>query len=294
MVICLLNWKQEPIAVRSVEQRVKMNNQSPYTSTFTGSIPRHYDQYLGPMFFEEYAIEVSSRIIPLTVKVALELSCGTGRVTNHIRNVLPATAKLIASDISPDMLAVAREKLHSSNIEWQIIDLQQLPFNEHGIDLVICCFGYMFAQDRAKAFNEAYRVLRPGGMLLISTWDKLEYNEASNVFRKTVKKYFGDSLPETYKLPFSMHDPAIIKKQLLHSGFAKVNADVVEKNSICTTAKEAAYGLVQGGSLYNEIIKRNPSWLEEISANVENELKEKYGAAPMVAPMRAIITQALK
>lgn len=269
------------------------NNASP-APVFTGSIPNHYDQYLGPMFFEEYAMEVSSRIDPSAVQHALELCCGTGRVTNHLRKVLPASAKLVASDISPDMLAVAKEKLNSFNIEWQIIDFQQIPFDDNSVDLVVCCFGYMFAENKVKAFAESLRVLRPGGMLLMSTWDKLEHNEASLVFRKTVKKYFGDSLPETYKIPFSMHDPQIIREQLQRAGYSKVKTDVLEKNSVCATAKEAAYGLVQGGSLYNEIVKRNPGWLSEITAIVESELAEKYGTAPMVAPMRAIICQAWK
>lgn len=261
---------------------------------FTGSIPNHYDQYLGPMFFEEYAIEISSRFDPSSVKLALELCCGTGRVTNHLRNALPPSAKLVASDVSPDMLAVAKEKLNSFDIDWRIIDFQRIPFGDNSVDLIVCNFGFMFAEDKVKVFAESLRVLRPGGTLLLSTWAKLEHNEASQVFRKTVKKYFGDSLPETYKIPFSMHDPDTIKEQLYRAGFSKVKTDVVDKNSVCASAKEATYGLVQGGSLYTEIMKRNPAWLGEITSIVENELAEKYGTAPMIAPMKAIICQAWK
>ena len=271
-----------------------MSNISSPASIFTGSVPNHYDQYLGPMFFEEYAIEVSSRFDPSSVRLVLELCCGTGRVTNHLRQALPAAAKLVASDISPDMLAVARKKLSSFNIDWQIIDFNQIPFNDDSVDVVVCCFGYMFAENKVKAFAEAQRVLRTGGTLILSTWDKLEYNEASQVFRTTVKKYFGDSLPETYKIPFSMHDPDAIKEQLHRAGFSKVTTEVVKKNAVCGSAKVAAFGLVHGGSIYDEIMKRNPAWLDEITSIVENELGEKYGVAPMVAPMRAIICQALK
>ena len=271
-----------------------MNDITSPAAIFTGSVPNHYDHYLGPMFFEEYAIEVSSRFDPSAVQLALELCSGTGRVTNHLRKALPASAKLVASDISHDMLAVAKEKLSAFHIDWQIIDFQQIPFEENSVDLVVCCFGYMFAENKVKAFAEALRVLRPGGMLILSTWDKLEYNEASHVFRKTVKKYFGDSLPETYKIPFSMHDPDAIKEQLHRAGFSKVKTEVVKKKAVCVSAKEATYGLVQGGSLYNEIMKRNPTWLDEITSIVESELAEKYGAAPMVAPMQAIICQAWK
>src|SRR5687767_10603564 len=165
---------------------------------FSGSIPGHYEQYLGPMFFEPYAIEISKRVDPSSVQGALEICCGTGRVTRHLRQVIPSATKLIASDISQDMLTVAKEKLKELNIDWQIIDAQQLPFADSDVDLVVCSFGYMFVPDKPKAFAEAYRVLRPGGMLIFSTWDKLELNAASYTYRKVVNDFLKESLPESY------------------------------------------------------------------------------------------------
>src|SRR5687767_5780540 len=85
---------------------------------FSGSIPQHYDQHLGPFYFEPYAIEIANRIDPRSVRVALEIACGTGRVTRHLRRVISPTARLIASDLSPDMLAVAMRKFKTLNIKW--------------------------------------------------------------------------------------------------------------------------------------------------------------------------------
>ncbi|HEU5292896.1 MAG TPA: methyltransferase domain-containing protein [Cyclobacteriaceae bacterium] len=267
-------------------------NESPLR--FTGSIPKNYDEYLGPMFFEPYAIELASRINPSSVKIALELGCGTGRVTRHLRKTLTEQSILIASDLSPEMLAIAKENLKESNIDWRIINAQELPFDDNSIDLIVCSFGYMFVNDRTKAFAEAFKVLRPGGTLLLSTWGKLEDNEASYVFRKTVKKYFGDSLPESYKLPFSMNDPEPIVEGLRQAGFSKVKSEVVDKESYCSSAHTAAIGLTIGGSLYNEIMEYNPAWLGEIQSIVEKELSEKFGAQPMIAPMKALISKAEK
>ena len=261
---------------------------------FSGSIPHHYEQYLGPMFFEPYAIEVSKRINPSSVHLALEIASGTGRVTRHLRECIPATSKLVASDISQDMLSVAKEKLRNFDIDWQIIDAQQLPFNDNSIDLVVCCFGYMFVADKPKAFAEAYRVLGPGGMLLFTTWDKLELNAASHAYRKAAKKYLEDPLPESYNLPFSMNNKNVISSILQKVGFSKIAIERVNKFSISQTAKEAVNGLAQGGSIYNEIMKRNPAGIEEIKATVEKELAEKFGEAPMIAPMSAVISQAWK
>ena len=153
-----------------------MNNTSPPvpSNDISGNTATLYDQFFGPLFFEPYAIEVVKRIDLTSVSIVLEIAAGTGRVTRHILEHIPASSKLIASDISEDMLGEAKKKLSHLNIEWQNIDAQQLPFNNNSIDLVVCCFGYMFVPDKPKAFAEAYRVLRPGGMFLFTTWDKLE------------------------------------------------------------------------------------------------------------------------
>jgi len=270
----------------------KINSSSAFT--FSGSVPHHYEECLGPMFFEPYALEVAERIKGLPVHLTLEIACGTGRVTRHLRKAIPATAKLIASDISPDMLAVARKKLQSADIQWEIIDAQELPFDDKSFDLLVCCFGFMFLADRAKGFSEAYRVLRPGGTLLLTTWDKLEVNAASFVYRRTAKKYLQDPLPEAYNLPFSLSDDRIISSYFENAGFGKFTIENVRKVCFSSSAREATEGLAHGGSIYNEIMKRNPAWMEEIKSTVEKELSQGFGAAPMRAPMSAIVSTAWK
>ena len=254
----------------------------------------HYDHFLGPLFFEPYAIEVAKRIDPSPVSLALEIAAGTGRVTRHIRERIAASAKLIASDISEEMLAEAKKNLSHLDIDWQNIDAQQLPCSDNSIDLIVCCFGYMFVPDKRKAFAEAYRVLRPGGVFLFTTWDKLEHNAASYASRSLAEKYFKGPLPDSYNLAVSMSDEVVIRSLLEEAGFSKILIEKVEQLSVCPTGKEAATGLVEGGFMFKEIRQRNPEWIDEIKSKLEKELSEKFGAAPMIAPMSAVISQAWK
>jgi ubiquinone/menaquinone biosynthesis C-methylase UbiE len=259
-----------------------------------GDAAAHYDQFYGPLFFEPYAIEVAKRIESIPVSIVLEIAAGTGRVTRHIRERIPASAKLIASDISDDMLEEAKKKLGHLDIEWQNIDAQELPFADNSIDLVVCCFGYMFVPDKPKAFAEAYRILKPGGIFLFTTWDRLDQNEASYTSRSIAMEYLEEPVPESSNLATSMSEEVIIRPLLENAGFPKIAIEKVKLLSACPTAKEAALGFVEGGSLYKEIKKRNPSWMDEIKIRVEKELAEKFGAAPMVAPISAVISEAWK
>ena len=260
----------------------------------SGNTAAHYDQFFGPLFFEPYAIEVANRIDPTQISIALEIASGTGRVTRHIRERIPASAKLIASDISEDMLGEAKMKLSHLDIDWQHIDAQQLPFVDNSIDLVVCCFGYMFVPDKPKAFAEAHRVLRPGGVFLFTTWDKLEQNPASCISRSIAQEYLEGPPPASSNLATSMNEESALRSLLQNAGFSTISIEKVAQLSVCPTAKEAADGLVEGSPFYNEIKKRNPAWIDEIKIKVEKELAEKFGAAPMVAPISAVISQALK
>src|SRR5258707_296069 len=60
---------------------------------FTGEDAENYDFYLGPILFEPYAWYLASKIDATNVKSVLEIACGTGRVTRHIRKILPADKK---------------------------------------------------------------------------------------------------------------------------------------------------------------------------------------------------------
>ena len=72
----------------------------------------------------------------------LEVACGTGIVTRHLRDLLPAGSKLVATDLSEPMLAHARAKFGGDrHIEWQQADVLSLPFADQSFDAVVSSSG---------------------------------------------------------------------------------------------------------------------------------------------------------
>lgn len=99
----------------------------------------------------------------LAVGVALDAACGTGRHTAYLASL---GHQVIGVDSSPDMLAVAREKLPRA--ELHEADLHDLPVNDDSVDLVVCAIALTHVPDLERALVEFVRVLRPGGHLVIS------------------------------------------------------------------------------------------------------------------------------
>jgi ubiquinone/menaquinone biosynthesis C-methylase UbiE len=144
---------------------------------FTGSIPAFYDHGLGPVFFTDFADDIARRAAESAPMRLLEIAAGTGIVTRRLRDLLPREAHLIATDLNPPMLEVARGKFHPNEIvEFQPADATALPFREASFDALVCQFGVMFFPDKDKGHREAYRVLVSGGWYLFSVWDSHRRN----------------------------------------------------------------------------------------------------------------------
>jgi ubiquinone/menaquinone biosynthesis C-methylase UbiE len=99
----------------------------------------------------------------------LDVACGTGNAT------LPAAragARATGLDLSPDLLAIARERAADAmiEVEWVEGDAQDLPFPDESFDRVISVFGHMFAPDHERVAAELRRVCRPGGALAVACW----------------------------------------------------------------------------------------------------------------------------
>ena len=101
----------------------------------------------------------------------LELGSGSGAFWLEVLNDIPADWALTLSDLSEGMLQVARENLGaiSQQVEYKLIDAQQIPYDEEQFDAVMANFMLYHVPDRDQAISEIQRVLKPGGRLYAVT-----------------------------------------------------------------------------------------------------------------------------
>jgi len=257
------------------------------------AIPSKYESYLGPYLYEPYAIYTKGRIKG-SPKNVLEMAAGTGRVTKHIAEKIGDEAKLIATDINPNMLSIAKKQVNATNIEFLVADSQNLPFPDNSFDCVICQFGFMFLPNKQKGFNEAWRVLKPGGQFIFVTWDKAENNRTLNVSQQTVIHYLKDAPPPFYARPYAMHDPVELRNYLTVAGFPSSTIERVTLFGECPTAMDAAIGFVEGNSIIHEILKDGMELLDTIKAEIVEKINSQVSIDPVKSELNAWIGEAFK
>jgi len=103
---------------------------------------------------------------PVTGRRVLDAACGPGL---YLRELLERGAEVTAFDASPVMVRLARQRTSGRARIDQAALGEPLPYPDGAFDLIVCALAIHYASDRAAAFAEFCRVLRPGGAAVVST-----------------------------------------------------------------------------------------------------------------------------
>lgn len=262
---------------------------SQQNAAFTGSIPHEYDQRLGPIVFEDFADRLAVRVVNHHPSSVLELAAGTGIVTCRLRERLPPTVEIVATDLNADMLAVARTKFApDAAVALRTADAMALPFTDGRFSLVACQFGVMFFPDLTEYLKEARRVLEPGGRYLFSVWDSHAFNPFARIAHKVAGDFFPDDPPQFYLAPFHLHAIDPVKASLLEAGFADVTIHVDHLEKRVPSAADFARGMIHGNPLGSEIRARGGVDPDVVVEAVESALRAEFGEDPITVPLQTI------
>lgn len=117
----------------------------------------------GNWIFSNYEIENGMSV--------LELGCGTGDMWLDKEHEIKLCSEIVLSDFSKGMVDTAKNKLHVfDNIEYKVIDIQDIPFENNKFDIVIANMMLYHVPDLLKGLNEVQRVLKDSGTFYCATY----------------------------------------------------------------------------------------------------------------------------
>lgn len=225
------------------------------TGAETGQVSKSaaevYDEFFVPALFEQWGSSVcdEARIGPgMTV---VDIACGTGALTLEAKRRAGSTGRVIGLDCNREMLAAAGRK--ARDIEWVNGRAEDLPFGDSTCDAVVSQFGLMFFEDRAKALAEMWRVLRPGGRLVVAVWAGLERSPGYSELVGLLDRLFGSEAASALQAPFSLGETDLLSGTLKSAGIDDAVISLREGSAVFPSMGEWMHTEIRGWTLADMI-----------------------------------------
>lgn len=257
-----------------------------------------YDSYFVPSMFRPWAEILLRHAEPQPGESVLDLACGTGIVARLVAPHAGKAGRVIALDLNPAMLAVARAHPAPSgaSIHWQEGNAMVLPFPEGTFDLVLCQHGLPFFPDPAAAARETRRVLRPRGRASAIVLQELALHPLFEVLMTSVARHLSWPL-SAVMTPFAMPDAQAVKALFTKAGFSQVTvvpeATVVRFPDPDRFVPLAAASSAAAVPAFTQLqAPERAALLEQVRIDVEPVLQGFLAGDALVFPMFAHVVNA--
>jgi len=190
-----------------------------------GKVAKSYDEGLVPVLFEPWARRLVAEHGPWQGRCVLDLATGTGVVARHLANCVGRDGRVIAADLNGEMVSLARERCAdvASTVSFAESPADALSVEPESVDVVVCQQGFQFFPDRAAAAREAFRVLRGGGRLVLTTWLPVEACDVFGAICATLEALGMPDVSQKMRVPFDHVPAGELTDHLAAAGFDDVD-----------------------------------------------------------------------
>jgi ubiquinone/menaquinone biosynthesis C-methylase UbiE len=125
-------------------------------------------------------------------ETVLDLGSGAGLDCFIAAHKVGKSGQVIGVDMTPEMVDKARENARKGsyeNVEFRLGEIENIPAADNSVDVVISNCVINLSPDKERVFKEAYRVLKPGGRLMVS--DIVLVKELPEVIKNSINAYIG-------------------------------------------------------------------------------------------------------
>jgi SAM-dependent methyltransferase len=162
-----------------------------------GAAADHYGK-AALSFWDRFGAATVSRLRLASGGAVLDLCCGAGASAVPAARAVGPAGRVLGIDVAAPLLDLARARAAAeglANVEFRHGDATRTGLPDGSFDAVVCVFGVFFAPDMAAFVQEMWRLVRPGGVLAVTTWGPGLFEPANGHFWQCV----GEAEPALFK-----------------------------------------------------------------------------------------------
>ena len=241
----------------------------------------------------ELTTEAVKLMNPAPGATVLDVATGPGSLAIRLS---PRVARVVAVDFAEKM--IDRLRAHTAeagitNIEAHVMDAHALAFEAESFDAVASMFGWFLFADRPRALLEMYRVLRPGGRLLVTSWSTLDRNTLLGAGLQAIRAALPDLPRPSGPLPTQV--PEVCAGELRAAGFKNVTTKIVTAPVSLRSTTEFWRSYERAGAPIAVLRKKlgEAAWTAA-AERAQAHLRTSYGDGPFTLQAEAIYSSGVR
>jgi len=230
----------------------------------------------------------------------LDVAAGAGDQTLQIAERIAPGGSVLATDISPAILAYAAEaakRAGLSNVTTREMDGEQLDLPPASFDVVVSRVGLIYFPDRERALGEMQRVLVPGGRVAAIVYSMAEKNGFFSVPVSVVRRHAGLGPPLPGQPgPFSLGSAGVIESAFEKAGFRDVKVERISAPLRLASAAECLrFEQESFGALHQMLSGLQPAAQQRAWTEVGSALRDfEHGPREFVGPCELVVAVGTK
>ena len=202
----------------------------------------------------------------------LDVAAGAGEQTLMIARRVGRSGSVLATDLSPAILALAEDNALSaglSNVQFQVADGEDLQVEPASFDAVVCRLGLMLFGDPLQGLVEMHRALRPGGHVCTMVFSQPQHNPCITILMSTALQHAGLPAPNPGAPGslLSLGRPGLTDELFAAAGF----------QDVATTRLDAPFRM-PSAKAYLDFVRTSASPIQQILARLDEPSRERAWA----------------
>ena len=238
--------------------------------------------------FERAAQPLSDHLIALAHiepgQRVLDIATGIGEPAATAARRVGPTGQVVAIDQSPQMLAIARERVAAlglQNVQFLELDAEQLDLLEGRFDAALCRWGLMYLPHLAPALDGVRQRLLPSGRFVAAVWPTPSKVPVLSLPRAVITQYIEvPTPPPGMPGPFSLSDIGVLEQALAQVGFSEVRSESFELHLEFASASDYTRFIQAISPSINALLaSQRAEQQERIWQAIQETVQERYGSA---------------